>query len=165
MTPCFIKWFKWLVTIDSTIPNSLVYISPSIDCPLCYWHLLGSLILGARGYITSRYIVIWLWLFRQFIQPETSGYMLSFFRMHLPLWSQYKQWIHADHFYKENTKVTSGHFLNENSGFFHNYDYNVSSGYFLKAIPGFFHTFVHNVAIMGLSHSLRLLSEYIQEYN
>jgi len=83
--------------------------------------------LGARGYITSGYIVIWLWFFKQFIQPETSGYMLSFFKMYSPLWSQCRQQIHADHFYKENTKATSGHFLNENSGFFHHYDQNISS--------------------------------------
>jgi len=87
--------------------------------------------LGERGYITSRYIVISLWFFKQFIQPETSGYMLSFFRMYSPLWSECRQQIHADHFYKENNKAISGYFLNENSEFFHNYDYNVSSGYFL----------------------------------
>jgi len=78
--------------------------------------------LGARRYITSGYIVISLWFFTQFIQPEISGYILSFFRVYSPLWSQCRQQIHTDHFYKENTKATSGHFLNENSGFFHNYD-------------------------------------------
>ena len=92
-------------------------------------------------------------------------YMLSFFRMYSPLWSQCKQGVHADHFYKENTKATSGHFQNENSEFFHNYDHNVSSGYFLKETPGFFHNHVYNVTTMHLSHSLRFLSKYIQECN
>ena len=88
-----------------------------------------------------------------------------FLKIYSSLWSQRRQQIHADHFYKENTKATSGHFLNENSEFFHNYDHNLSSGYFLKETPGFFHNFVYNVTIMGLSHSLRVLSKTIQKYN
>jgi len=89
--------------------------------------------------------------------------MLSCFKMYSPLLSECKQQIHADHFYKENTKATSGYFLNETSEFFYNYDQNVSSGYFLKETPGFFHNFVHNVTIMGLSHSLRVFSKSIQK--
>jgi len=49
--------------------------------------------------------------------------------------------------------------------FFHNYDHNVSSGYFLKETPGFFHNFVYNVTIMGLSHSLGVLLKSIQKCN
>ena len=89
----------------------------------------------------------------------------EFFRMYSPLWSQCKQGIHADYFYKENTQATNGLFLNENSGFFHNYDQNVSSSYFLKETLGFFYNFVYNVTTMHLNHSLRCLSKSIQKCN
>ena len=91
--------------------------------------------------------------------------MLSFFKMYLPLWSECKQGVHADHFYKKNTKAISGHFQNETSGLFHNSDQNVSSSYFLKETLGFFHNFVYNVTTMNLSHPLRFLSKSIQKCN
>ena len=39
--------------------------------------------------------------------------MLSFFKTYSPLWSECRQQIHADHFYKENSKSIGGHFLND----------------------------------------------------
>jgi len=67
--------------------------------------------------------------------------MLDSFAMYPPLWSQCDLWSHASHFWNVPPKVATGHMLNEN--------------------PRFFHNFVCNVSTMGLSHSLRLLSKSI----
>jgi len=168
-----------VLNIGSWLPRSILSVALAmVTCSLiCQVSLLNVLVnpgrqLPSHSTFTGGKRVYNQWIhcdliviFKQFTQPETSGYMLSFFKMYSPLWSECKQWIHADHFYKENTKVTSGYFLNENSEIFHNYDQNVSSGYSLKETPGFFHNFVYNVTIRGLSHSLRVISKYIQECN
>jgi len=60
------------------------------------------------------------------------------FEKKTPLWSQCTQRSHGDYIWKENSTKTSGFFVKEN--------------------PGFFHNFVHNVSTPNLSHSLRLLS-------
>ena len=112
---------------------------------------------GVRIHLSRVYMVIKLWFFKHFAQQKTPGYMLSFlkrkphfdhhvprdqivitFEKKKPLWSQCTQRSHSDHIWKENSTKTSGFFVKEN--------------------PGFFHNFVHNVSTQNLSHSLRLLS-------
>ena len=58
------------------------------------WSVLYTL--GARGHLSRGYIEDTLWFYNQFVQTLSRGYMLESFTKYPPLWSQCKQWSHAD---------------------------------------------------------------------
>ena len=117
-----------------------------LSCPIsllfqpCYIDYCVSL--GARGYLPSVYIVITLWFFKQCAQSSAGGDVLSSFTKCPSIWSQCALWVHAGCIVKVPIKMAIGHFV--------------------KELPCFFHDFVYNVSSICLSHSLGVLSKYVQ---
>ena len=107
-----------------SLPSSASSLLNSIRC---LPSLDSGVTLGARMHLSRVYMVITLWFFKDFAQQKTPGYMLSFFEKKTPLWLPCTQGSNCDYIWKENSTKTSGFFVKENPGFFHNFVHNVST--------------------------------------